>query len=340
MYRRRVSPMHRVHGLNHRSLIPAAWLLDQFVGDPEWLPHPVRVIGLAIERCEVVLRRPGQGKRVELLSGSALTVAVVAATYCATRQLIHMAKRQSPSLGRGAELLLAWTCLAARNLEQEVAAVIDALDSGNLAHARHRLARIVGRDTQHLDTAEICRAIIETLAESASDGIVAPLFYMAVGGVPLAMAYKAINTMDSMIGHADDHYLYFGKAAARLDDAANYLPARLTAGLIVAASSLPGSTNPGSAWRAWCRDGDKHKSPNAGQPESAMAGALEVQLGGDNTYAGELVRSRLIGHEFPQPSLPKTKVALRLVSFVTILGVTCAALLSAAVPRGASEGSR
>jgi adenosylcobinamide-phosphate synthase len=238
------------------------------------------------------------------------------------------------------ELLLAWTCLAARNLEQEAAAVIGALDSGNLAHARHRLARIVGRDTQHLDTAKICRATIETLAESASDGIVAPLFYMAVGGVPLVMAYKAINTMDSMIGHADERYFFFGKAAARLDDAANYVPARLTAGLIVAASGLQGSTNPRAALRTWSRDGAKHKSPNAGQPESAMAGALEAQLGGDNSYAGELVRSQRIGHEFVQPSLPQAKAALRLVSFVTLLGVACATLLSAAVTTEASEVSR
>jgi adenosylcobinamide-phosphate synthase len=332
--------MDRLRGSNRRLLIPAAWLLDQVAGDPEWLPHPVRLIGLAISRGELALRRPGQSKQAELLSGGALTLAVVTATYYATRQLIRRAKHQSPSLGDMAELLLAWTCLAARNLEQEAAAVISALDSGSIAHARHRLARIVGRDTQHLNTAEICRATIETIAESASDGILAPLFYMAVGGMPLAMAYKAINTMDSMIGHADERYFFFGKAAARLDDAANYLPARLTAGLIVAASGLQGSTNPRAAWRTWRRDGGKHKSPNAGPPESAMAGALEVQLGGENTYAGELVRSRRIGQGFVQPSLPQAKVALRLVSFVTLLGVACATLLSAAIPRGASEVSR
>lgn len=332
--------MDRVRGLNRRLLIPAAWLIDQLLGDPEWLPHPVRLIGCAVSRGEHALRRPGQSKQAELLWGGALTLAVVTATYYATRQLIRRAKHQSPALGDIAELLLAWTCLAARNLEQEAAVVIDALDSGNIAHARDRLARIVGRDTQHLDTAEICRATIETLAESASDGIVAPLFYMAVGGVPLAMVYKAINTMDSMIGHANDHYFYFGKAAARLDDAANYLPARLTACLIVAAAGLQDATNPRAAWRTWRRDGGKHKSPNAGQPESAMAGALEIQLGGNNTYAGELVRSRLIGHRFPQPSLPKTKVALRLVSFVAILGVTSAGLLPACHRRATSEVSR
>jgi adenosylcobinamide-phosphate synthase len=240
------------------------------------------------------------------------------------------------------EVLLAWTCLAARNLEQEATSVVDALDSGDLPLARQRFARIVGRDTRHLDTHEICRALIETLAESASDGIVAPLFYMALGGVPLAMAYKAINTLDSMIGHADERYFYFGKAAARLDDdVASYLPARLTAAAIVAVSNVHEHSDPLAAWQTWRRDGDEHKSPNAGQPESAMAGALHVRLGGDNTYGGELVRAAHIGHEFSRPSLPKAKSALGLVSVVTLLGEACGVLLSAcAQPREAPGATR
>jgi len=315
--------------LNRCSLIPAAWLLDQLAGDPEWLPHPVRLIGFATARGEVALRRPNQSELSELVSGGALSLGVVATSYYATRQLIRLANRLSPALGNTVEVLLAWTCLAARNLEQEATSVVDALDSGDLPLARHRLARIVGRDTQHLDTHEICRALIETLAESASDGILAPLFYMALGGVPLAMAYKAVNTLDSMIGHADERYFYFGKAAARLDDAANYLPARLTAAAIVAVSQFHEHSDPLAAWQTWRRDGDKHKSPNAGQPESAMAGALHIRLGGDNIYGGELVRASHIGHEFSRPSLPKAKGAIRLVSVVTLLGVACGVLLSA-----------
>jgi adenosylcobinamide-phosphate synthase len=325
--------------LNRCSLIPAAWLLDQLAGDPEWLPHPVRLIGFATARGEIALRRPSQSKLSELVSGGALSLGVVATSYYATRQLIRLANRLSPAVGNTVEVLLAWTCLAARNLEQEATSVVDALDSGDLPLARHRLARIVGRDTQHLDTHEICRALIETLAESASDGILAPLFYMALGGVPLAMAYKAINTLDSMIGHADERYFYFGKAAARLDDAVNYLPARLTAAAIVAVSNFHEHSDPLAAWQTWRRDGDEHKSPNAGQPESAMAGALHVRLGGDNTYSGELIRAAHIGHEFSRPSLPKAKGAIRLVSVVTLLGVACGVLLSACVQSREAPGT-
>jgi adenosylcobinamide-phosphate synthase len=325
--------------LNRCSHIPAAWLLDQLAGDPEWLPHPVRLIGFATARGEVALRRPNQSELSELISGGTLSFAVVATSYYASRQLIRLANRLSPAVGNIVEVLLAWTCLAARNLEQEATSVVDALDSGDLPLARHRLARIVGRDTRHLDTHEICRALIETLAESASDGILAPLFYMALGGVPLAMAYKAVNTLDSMIGHADGRYFYFGKAAARLDDVVNYLPARLTAAAIVAASQFHEHCDPVAAWQTWRRDGDKHKSPNAGQPESAIAGALHVRLGGDNTYGGELVRAAHIGPEFSPASLPKAKSAIRLVSVVTLLGVICGVLLSACAQSREAPGS-
>jgi adenosylcobinamide-phosphate synthase len=324
--------------LNRCSLIPAAWLLDQLVGDPEWLPHPVRLIGFATARGETALRRPNQSELSEFVSGGTLSLAVVATSYYATRQLIRLANRLSPAVGNTVEVLLAWTCLAARNLEQEATSVVDALDSGDLPLARHRLARIVGRDTQHLDAHEICRAVIEMLAESASDGILAPLFYVALGGVPLAMAYKAINTLDSMIGHADERYFYFGKAAARLDDAANYLPARLTAAAIVAVSNVHEHSDPLAAWQTWRRDGDEHKSPNAGQPESAMAGALRVRLGGDNTYGGELIRAAHMGREFSRPSLQKAKSAIRLVSAVALLGVACGILLSACVQPRRSPG--
>jgi adenosylcobinamide-phosphate synthase len=189
------------------------------------------------------------------------------------------------------------------------------------------LARIVGRDTQDLSDTEVHRALIETLAESACDGIVAPLTYMAVGGVPLAMAYKAVNTLDSMIGHADQRYFYFGKLAARLDDVANYVPSRLTAFAIVMVAGMESETSGASAVRTWYRDGRKHKSPNAGQPESAMAGALRVRLGGENTYGGERVTAPLLGAEFEQPMLRHTKQALRLVTAVSLLSAAVAVVV-------------
>ncbi|MBB6142924.1 adenosylcobinamide-phosphate synthase [Silvibacterium bohemicum] len=315
--------------MNRCILLPAAYLLDQLAGDPECLPHPVRLIGFGIARGETALRRPDQSVAVELASGAALTAAIVFSTYFFTAEIIRQANRRSTHLGDMAELILGWTCLAARNLQQETSAVVEALALDDIPLARRRLSRIVGRDTQHLDDREISRAVIETAAESASDGIMAPLFYMALGGVPLAMAYKAVNTLDSMIGHADSRYFYFGKAAARLDDAANYLPARLTAFGIVAAATVLRDADPGAAMSIWLRDGDKHKSPNAGQPESAMAGALHVRLGGENTYAGEVIPASVMGQEFSAAEVGDSKKAIRMVSVVACLGVGFGILISA-----------
>ena len=325
--------------LKRYKLVAAAWLLDCLAGDPEWFPHPVRLIGVAVNHGEAALRRPEQGKLAEFLSGSALTVTVVAGTWYISRKLIRSVYGRSHLAGHILEIVLSWNCLAAHNLEEEALSVINALSAVDLPNARLRLSRIVGRDTAHLDSAGICRAVIETLAESESDGVVAPLFYLTLGGVPLALAYKAINTLDSMIGHTDKRYFYFGKTAARLDDAANYLPARLTAAAIVAASALQPCADTKAAWQTFLRDGDKHKSPNAGQPESALAGALHVQLGGDNTYGGEMIRAERIGSGFPEPSAHKAQSAVRLVSVVTLLAVACgtivAALASSYKPSGA-----
>jgi adenosylcobinamide-phosphate synthase len=237
------------------------------------------------------------------------------------------AQKRCRGFGIFIETTLAWTCLASRSLHDEASVVVAALENRDIAQARMRLARIVGRDTQHLDIQEISRAVIETLAESVSDGVIAPLFYMAVGGVPLAMAYKAVNTLDSMIGHADDKYLYFGKAAARLDDLANFLPARLAALGIAATAAVVGGANSGAAMDTWLHDGSKHKSPNAGQPESAMAGALQVRLGGTNFYGGELVNSPLIGARFGRPTVQQAKQSITIVAVVSALGIAAALLL-------------
>jgi adenosylcobinamide-phosphate synthase len=309
-------------------LLPVVYLADQIAGDPEWLPHPVRLMGWAITKGETLLRGPDQSGENELVAGAALTATVVIASYVLTQRVIAKAYRRSKLFGSVTEIVLGSTCLAARNLHDEASLVLSALDAGDISLARRRLARIVGRDTNNLDVHEISRAVIETLAESACDGVVAPLFYMSVGGVPLAMAYKAINTLDSMIGHADDRYFYFGKAAARLDDAANFLPARLTALSIVAASGLS-RANTSDAAKIWLRDGSRHKSPNAGQPESAISGALGVRLGGGNFYRGEFIPAAPIGEEFPAPQLRHAHKAIRIVSTVALLGLGAGVLVSA-----------
>jgi adenosylcobinamide-phosphate synthase len=313
--------------MNARGVLAAAYLFDWIAGDPEWFPHPVRLIGKGVEQGELMLRRPGQKPPAELALGATLTFGLVAGVYFGTAKTIAWVRGKNPKLGFATEVLLGWTCLASRSLHDEATTVVAALGRGDIPHARHRLARIVGRDTQQLDAHDISRAVIETVAESCSDGVIAPLFYMAIGGVPLAMAYKTINTLDSMIGHADDRYFYFGKAAARLDDIANLLPSRLTAlGIVVTASVVDG-VSPSRALDTWLRDGMKHKSLNAGQPESAMAGALQVRLGGENFYAGEPAPAPLIGREFPQPSVHKARQAIQIAAAVSAVGAFTALLL-------------
>jgi adenosylcobinamide-phosphate synthase len=306
-------------------LLPAAFLLDQLAGDPEWMPHPVRLMGLVIKQGEKIVRREGDNPVEEIAAGVVLTLGLVAGSYFLTRAMLRCAYRRSPWLGTALEVGLAWTCIASRNLQQEAEAVVAALEADDLALARLRVARIVGRDTKSLDASEISRALIETLAESASDGVVAPLFYLALGGAPLGMAYKAVNTLDSMIGHRDGRYCYFGKAAARLDDVANLLPARLTAlGFVAVAPDAR------AAWSTWLRDGDKHKSPNAGQPEAAMAGALHVVLGGENRYDGEVIASPRMGPEYGPASVSKARMAMQLTMGVALFGLACGVVLAAA----------
>jgi adenosylcobinamide-phosphate synthase len=308
--------------------LTASYLLDWVIGDPEHLPHPVRLIGHAIQTGERALRRIGDGPERELIGGALLTASVVLGSAYAASKLITMMKRSNASLGRAAEIWLAASCLATRNLLDEAQAVVQALEHSDLDAARRQLARIVGRDTAALNSNEIARAVIETLAESLSDGVIAPLFYLTLGGVPLAMAYKATNTLDSMIGHRDETYEWFGKAGARLDDAANFVPSRIAGLLVCGAGAFLGRGSFEQAWTTWRRDAQKHASPNAGQPESAMAGALRVQLGGVNTYRGERVDSPLLGASFPGPEPDDARTALRVTALASVLGcgLCCLAL--------------
>jgi adenosylcobinamide-phosphate synthase len=288
--------------------LAAAYGLDLLFGDPEWFPHPVRGFGAMIRMGEPPLRRLGSDPAVELIAGAALTASVISIAWA-------MGRPRNAAW----QVLLAWTALATRSLLDEARAVIRALEANDLALARTRVARIVGRDTAHLDASEVSRAVIETLAESACDGIVAPLFWMAVGGVPFAMSYKAINTMDSMIGHPEPPYRYFGRFAARLDDAASFIPARLTALLIVSAAMFQG-------FGIWLRDGHKHASPNAGQCEAAMAGALGVRLGGPSSYEGHPHHAPLLNEDARNPLVRDARKALSIVAIVSGLAFGAALL--------------
>ncbi len=308
--------------------LTASYLLDWALGDPEYLPHPVRLIGHAIQTGERTLRRIGDGPESDLISGALLTSFVVLGSAYAASRLLKTLKSRNASCGRAAEIWLAASCLATRNLLDEAKGTVHALECSDLDTARRQLARIVGRDTASLNRNEIARAVIETLAESLSDGIIAPLFYLTLGGVPLAMAYKATNTLDSMIGHRDETYEWFGKAAAHLDDAANFVPSRVAALLVCGAGALLDIGCFQQAWTTWRCDAQKHASPNAGQPESAMAGALRVQLGGVNTYRGQRVDSPLLGAGFPSPEPDDARKALRVTALASVLGfgLCCLAL--------------
>jgi adenosylcobinamide-phosphate synthase len=307
------------------GILAAAYLLDCLIGDPEYLPHPVRSFGACITSAERLLRSSNSTPEYDLVAGALLAVGLPLTTNFVLSKGLKLAERKHRFLAVGLQIWLGATCLATRNLLQEAEQVILALEAGDLITARRQLSRIVGRDTEQLEESEISRAVIETLAESLSDGIIAPLFYLAAGGVPAALAYKSINTMDSMIGHKNERYFYFGKAAARLDDAANFVPSRMSALLICASAKCFTATQSRSAWQTWLADGANHKSPNAGQPESAMAGALQVRLGGVNSYDGEEIHAAHMGKSFPAPSVRHARMALKLTATASLLG--CAAAL-------------
>ena len=262
--------------------------LDAVVGDPRWLPHPVRGMGAVIAWYDHRIRSLCRTDEALRIAGGILAVGLPTAVYATGTFVIAEAESFSPLLGHAVGIGLAYTTLAGRDLLDHVRVVGHELAQGNLSGAREAVARIVGRDSTTLEEPEIVRATVETIAESASDGIIAPLFYLTLGGAPLALAYKAMNTLDSMVGHRNARYEYFGWASARLDDVANWIPARLTGTLIAMAAGLATwqLERVRASWYILHRDGGKHPSPNSGRPEAAMAGALGVQLGGRNYYDG------------------------------------------------------
>jgi adenosylcobinamide-phosphate synthase len=271
--------------------ILAAVALDLALGDPGWLPHPVRGIGRLAAGLERLARRLIPWPRV---AGTIVALLVYAIAGGAAWAVIRVAAMFGPVAADVASILVIYTTIAARDLARHSMAVLRPLVEGDLVEARRSVARIVGRDTAGLDESGIVRAAVESVAESTVDGVTAPLFFAIVAGPPGAMVYRAVNTLDSMFGHQDRRYAQFGWAAARIDDAANYIPARLTAPLLCLAA-LVWRQRPRQAVRTLLRDGRKHASPNAGLAEAAVAGALGVQLGGTNVYGGEPLRGPTVG---------------------------------------------
>ena len=271
------------------------FVLDALFGDPAWLPHPVVYMGKAISKLEKFLRpRLPKTPQGELLGGAIVAFCLPVGTFLLTGLVCWGAARLHPLLGLAVQMFWCGQALAARGLVQESTNVYKELKKPDLPGARKAVSRIVGRDTAELTAEGVTKAAVETVAENASDGVIAPLLYMLIGGAPLALTYKAINTMDSMLGYKNEKYLYFGRVPAKLDDVANYLPSRLAALLWVAAAAFTHNDAKG-AWKIWRRDRRRHASPNSAQTESACAGALGVQLAGPAYYFGQYYPKLTIG---------------------------------------------
>ena len=280
-------------------------MLDLLVGDPHGIPHPIVWIGKLIGRLDASLlgeipadkaNPETRDKASENRKGLLLVLIVIMLTASITVAIMYAAYRISPIAGVIVEAILTCYLLAQTSLRRESMKVYRELKEGTLESARKAVSMIVGRDTQVLDETGVTKAAVETVAENFSDGVFAPMLYAAIGGPVLGLTYKAINTMDSMIGYKNDRYMWFGTAAAKLDDAVNYIPSRLSAMLLIAASAICGrSYDAGRAFRIWKRDRANHKSPNAAQTESAAAGSLGLQLAGDAQYFSRIVRKPFIG---------------------------------------------
>ncbi len=303
--------------------IAIALLLDLAFGDPRWMPHPVRIIGRLIAALEGPARRAIPDVR---LAGSLTALAVILAAALATGAMIGVAGWVHPRLGDAVSILLLYTTLAARDLANHSNGVYRALARFDLAEARRQVSWLVGRDTERLTEPEVIRAAVESVAENTVDGIIAPLFFAALGGPIAAMAYKAASTLDSMIGYRNERYIDFGRTAAEIDDGANWLPARLAVPIITAAAALTGQ-QASAAWRIARRDGRKHMSPNAGIAEAAFVGALGIRLGGIMQRRGRPVTLPEIGD--PVVTLARGQILAANRMMYAATGIAVAVFLAA-----------
>lgn len=278
----------------------AGFLLDFFFGDPAWLYHPVRIIGNLIAFLERHLRRStGEGKsaaRMQILAGGILWILTVLLSFAVPALVLLAAYRIHPAVYFLTETFWCFQIVAARSLLSESMKVYEKLKENDLDGARKAVSMIVGRDTENLTAEGVTKAAVETVAENTSDGVTAPLLFLLIGGAPLGFLYKAVNTMDSMLGYRNEKYEYFGRIPAKMDDLFNYIPSRITAVFMIAAAFLTGQDAQG-AGRIWKRDRRKHASPNSAQTESVCAGALGVRLAGDAVYFGKVHKKEFIGDD-------------------------------------------
>lgn len=305
----------------------AGFVLDLLIGDPHFIPHPVRLIGSLISFCDKRLNCDAgyniSEKKLYLIKykrGMLLAFTVIFATFAMSVIIIVAAYSINLYAGVMAEAVMTWQILATKCLRVESMRVYDALRTDGVDAGRRAVSMIVGRDTSVLDAAGVTRAAVETIAENTSDGVIAPMLYTAIGGPVLGFVYKAVNTMDSMLGYKNDKYMYFGRFAARFDDVVNFIPARISAYLMIAAAFIGGRQFDGkNAYRIFKRDRFNHASPNSAQTESVCAGALRVQLAGDAVYFGKLVKKKYIGDGLREIEYEDIKRANRLMYITAFL---------------------
>lgn len=305
----------------------AGFVLDLLIGDPHFIPHPVRLIGSLISFCDKRLNCDAgyniSEKKLNLIKykrGMLLAFTVIFATFAISVIIIVAAYSINLYAGVIAEAVMTWQILATKCLRVESMRVYDALRTDGVDAGRRAVSMIVGRDTSVLDAAGVTRAAVETIAENTSDGVIAPMLYTAIGGPVLGFVYKAVNTMDSMLGYKNDKYMYFGRFAARLDDVVNFIPARISAYLMIAAAFIGGRQFDGkNAYRIFKRDRFNHASPNSAQTESVCAGALRVRLAGDAVYFGKLVKKKYIGDRLREIEYEDIKRANRLMYITAFL---------------------
>lgn len=298
------------------------YILDLIFGDPYWMPHPVRFIGNLISILEKVIRRfMPKTKRGEYIGGIILTVMVVSISMVIPLVIILMAKSINTYLALTVETFMCYQILATKSLKVESMKVYDELAKNDLPSARKAVSMIVGRDTKDLTFSGVAKAAVETVAENTSDGIIAPMIFIAIGGAPMGFFYKAINTMDSMVGYKNEKYMNFGRFAAKLDDVVNYLPARISAYQMILSSFFL-RYDYKNAFKIYKRDRYNHASPNSAQTESVCAGALDVQLVGNAYYFGKLYEKPTIGDDIREINYDDIKKANRLLyctSFISIV---------------------
>lgn len=310
-------------------LILSSYLADLIFGDPEWLPHPVRTIGRLINFLDNHLRGC-QDKSAERMKGFATALIVVAITMCCVYLIMKALGIFNVVLAKAAWIYFGFAAISIKDLQVKARAVLKRLRENSVVAARKELSKIVGRDTQNLHENKIISAAIESIAENTSDGIVAPLFYLMVGGPVLALGYKAVNTLDSMIGYKNEKYIHFGWFSAKLDDAANFVPSRIT-GFLIALSAFFLKKDFRRSFEIMFRDGRKNPSPNSGIPEAAMAGALGIKLGGPCVYKGIISEKPYIGENRNPLKQQLIREALKISFCVSLLMVLCGGLLRWAI---------